>query len=149
MQVLARRFDTNGNALGDEFRVDQPTSLATDITQSPEVVVSPSGGFTVGWGAEISRVMTTTVPSTVSVDQDAWFDDNGNEHDVNLKDTLTSYTVQSMEPAAVCIYTRSYDASGNARGGPLTLCTATDTYTNSMQKWADLGSLRHGGRRGG
>jgi len=44
--VFARRFDSSGTALGDEFQLNQ---LTASSQQSPTIAQETSGGFTVAW----------------------------------------------------------------------------------------------------
>jgi hypothetical protein len=45
--VFAQRFDASGNAVGDEFRVNETTSGAED---TPAIIGLTTGGFVIAWG---------------------------------------------------------------------------------------------------
>jgi hypothetical protein len=47
-QVLARRFDASGNALGSQIRIDAPPQYEAG---APSIAGDPGGGFTVVWQA--------------------------------------------------------------------------------------------------
>lgn len=65
-QVFARRFDTEGGALGDEFPVSErvESDVGLPFVEAPAVAMSPSGNFVVAWAQGV--ISTLQLPADAS-----------------------------------------------------------------------------------
>jgi len=79
--VYGQRFDSNGNKIGSEFRVNTWT---TDWQENPSIASLPDGGFVVVWSSGCGYGWEPTCTGT-SQDGSSWgvygqrFDSNGNK----------------------------------------------------------------------
>ena len=131
--VYARRFDSAGNALGNEFRVNTTTS---GDQQHSSVALDDSGGFVIIWqgqdgggfgsygqrfnGAGVAQGSEFRVNTTTDGDQDypsIAMAANG--------DFVVAWSSQNQDGGGWGTYAQRYSAAGVAQGGEFLVNTTT------------------------
>ena len=131
--IYARRYDTNGQTVSDEFLVNQ----TTDNKQfQPAITALADGGFVISWS---SWVQDGSGSGIYALQYDADGQVNGNEFLINQ--TVVSSQAESAITALTDggfvvtwkslgetydIYARSYDANGQAISGEFLVNQSTD-----------------------
>jgi hypothetical protein len=145
LSVQARRYDSSGTPLGNQFQVN---SYTTSIQWYPDVATTPDGGFIVVWGGS-GGTGTDTEPYTI---QGQRFDAAGTplgEFQVNSFTTASqyrpavavdgsgnsivvweSYDGPGSDTHRTRVEGQRYDASGTPLGGEFQVNTYTTDYQN-------------------
>ncbi|MCC7424852.1 MAG: hypothetical protein IT428_31660, partial [Planctomycetaceae bacterium] len=157
--VYARRFETAGTPLGDEFLVNVGT---TGNQSSPSISMNASGDFVISWGSAgvgsnggdiyarryaangdplSGEFRVNALTALVDFTSSVAIDSEG--------DFVVTFTADSQDLGAEDIYARRYDASGNALGNEFRVNTstggmqlnsriATDAVGNFVIAWETL-----------
>ncbi len=149
--VFARRFDSSGNRVGDEFQVNAYT---TGFQGEPEVAVGPGGDFIVVWASGTKNLyLGISERNVVAQRYDSLGDPIGGEFAVSSfshEDNAHPRIAVDDGGAFVAIWQSGrswpsfrryydvaglqFDATGNAIGAEFQI----NTYTTGVQEWPIL-----------
>jgi hypothetical protein len=155
--VYGQRFDSNGNKVGSEFRVNTWT---TDYQRYPSITSLSNGGFVVVWESGCSSGCTPQDGSGWGV-YGQRFDSNGNkvgsEFQVNTWTTGSQWhaSIASLSGGGFVVVWNSYgqdgsewgvfgqrfDSNGNKVGSEFRV----NTWTTDNQRYPSITSLSNGG----
>ena len=135
LDVVARRFDANGNALGNEFRVNTYT---TNEQEHASIALSPSGNFVIAWEsygqdggadgiyaqrydangvAQGSEFLVSTATAPDQFYPTAAIDASGN--------FVVTWTSVGQDGSGRGIYGQRFDSAGNKLGSEFLVNTTT------------------------
>ena len=164
--VYAQRFDSSGNSLGSEFKVNTHTA---ENQQNPSVSLNAAGNFVIAWN---SNLQDTSFQGIYAQRYDPSGNPLGSEFKVN------TYITNAQSGPSVClntagnlviawhsdgqdgdgfgIYAQRYDPSGNLVGSDVPVnnytasdqhdpAAAMDAYGNFVIAWKSFGQDAPGG----
>jgi hypothetical protein len=156
--VYGQRFDSNGNKVGSEFRVNTWTA---DNQQYPSITSLSNGGFVVVWESGCTSTGCTAQDGSYYGVYGQRFDSNGNkvgsEFQVNTWTTayqwypsITSlsnggfvvvWSSNGQDGSGWSVYGQRFDSNGNKAGSEFQV----NTWTTSWQEYPSTTSLSNGG----
>jgi hypothetical protein len=155
--LYGQRFDSNGNKVGSEFRVNTWT---TDYQENPSITSLPNGGFLVVWQSGCYPPCTPQDGSYYGV-YGQRFDSNGNK--VGSEFRVNTWTTDYQSDPSITslpdggfvvvwesngqdgsysgVYGQRFDANGNKVGSEFQV----NTWTTDWQQHPSITSLSNGG----
>jgi hypothetical protein len=152
--IYARRFDSSGNPLEDEFRVDQDAGTADSY--NPSIAVDQNNNFIIAWTDYITNydIYARRYDSLGNPLNDSFRVDQGTDHslfssiatDLNNNFIITWHDERNFDRD---IYARRFDSAGNPLGNDFRVdqdagtavayypSIATNLNNNFMITWQD------------